>query len=268
MKRRIFAALTLALSAPIFAQDDVLKPFRPAGNPNETPRTVPAKPFRAPEPEIPRAVPVKKPPAGPADPSVIPAPRPMPADPVETAPVRPAPIGSETPRPAARPTTTQRLAPAESLDPGDIVVRSGGAPTSPEQVQLQYADGFYARKMWRDAAPEYERYLQAYARAASADRQAAYYRLAECYRQTDAINNAKANYEAILTNFNGGEFVGYAAYRMGHHPLRGKGLPRRTRRLSPRERSPHPARAHQCLEILRGPLPRIHGPKNRSQSAV
>ncbi len=215
MKRRILAALALALSASLLAQDDVLKPFRPGGNPNETPRAVPAKPFRAAEPEIPRAVPVKKPTPLPADPSVVPAPRPMPADPVETAPVRPPPIGSESPRPAARPAAAQRVAPAENLEPGDIVVRSGAAPTSPEQVQLQYADGFYARKMWRDAAPEYERYLQAYTRAAAADRQAAYYRLAECYRQSDAMNNAKANYEAILANFNGGEFVGYAAYRMG-----------------------------------------------------
>ena len=208
MKRRALVALTFGAS--LFAQEDVLKPFRPNGNPAEPPRATPVKPARTPEPEIPRAVPVKKPMPVPAESGVVPAPRAVPADPVAPAPARPAPIGAE-PRPAS----TQRPAPVESPELGDIVVRSGGTPTSADQVQLQYADGFYARKLWRDAAPEYERYLQAYTHAAAADRQAAYYRLAECYRQTDAMNNAKANYEAILANFNGGDFVGYAAYRMG-----------------------------------------------------
>ena len=163
MKRHALVALTL--SASLFAQEDVLKPFRPNGNPAEPPRAVPVKPARTPEPEIPRAVPVKKPTSVPAEPGVVPAPRAVPADPVAPAPARTAPIGAE-PRPAS----TQRPAPTESPELGDIVVRSGGTPTSADQVQLQYADGFYARKLWRDAAPEYERYLQTYTHAAAADR--------------------------------------------------------------------------------------------------
>jgi TolA-binding protein len=103
---------------------------------------------------------------------------------------------------------------ADLPEPGDIVVGRSGAPTTGDQVQLQYADGFYSRKMWRDAAPEYERYLDQFPTAPALDRQGAYYRLAECYRQTGAINNAKANYENILTNFSGGDFIGYAAYRL------------------------------------------------------
>ena len=69
--------------------------------------------------------------------------------------------------------------------------------------------------MYQDATQEYQRYLDQFPRTAAADRQAAYYRLAESYRNTGSLNNAKANYETLLSSYPDGEFVGYAAYRLG-----------------------------------------------------
>ena len=212
MKRRLPfalpAALLLALSLPSSGQNDVLKPFRP-GEPagGEPPRAIPLKPFRAPGapeapkaepavPEIPKAVPVRKPTPG-TTPANIPRLSPM----------------ATPPPPKTTATEGIRQPTTELPEPGDIVV-GRSAPTTADQVQLQYADGFYAKKLMRDAAAEYERYLEQFPRAPALDRQAVYYRLGECYRLTGAFNNAKANYEALLANFTAGEFLGYAAYRL------------------------------------------------------
>lgn len=210
MRRRLSFALPLALLAAFVAaasaQNEPLKPFRAAGEPPaaQPPGAVPLRPFRPGEQEeIPKAMPVRRP-----TPAPTPAPAPMPAEPE-------IPRGRPVTRPAATPAPRDMTRTGELPEPGDIVVGRGVPPTTGDQVQLQYADGFYSRKMWRDAAPEYERYLEQFPAAPALDRQAAYYRLAECYRQTGAMNNARANYEAILTNFSGGEFLGYAAYRLG-----------------------------------------------------
>lgn len=195
MKRRLVVTGIAALSAAsLIAQDDVLKPFRPAEEIPKGVPTKPAKPIGDGADEIPKGVPVKRP---------TPEPSPTPA-------------GTSRVTPPATPAATPRRTPAMAVpEPdGDIVIRPGGTPTSPDQVQLQYADGFFARKMYRDAAPEYERYMEQFPRTANADRQAAYYRLAECYRNTGAINNAKANYEALLGAYPDGDHVGNAAYRL------------------------------------------------------
>ncbi len=205
MKRRPalawFAALAVAnIAAP--AQDDLLKPFRPGGNPAlapaptpQAPKPVPAKPAKPANEEseevIPRGVPIRRP---------TPAPAAPPVENPEREIIAPRPVVRSTPAPEIE---------------GDIVIKPGGTPTSPDQVQLQYADGFFAKKMYRDAAPEYERYLEQFRRTPAADRQAAYYRLAECYRAAGAINNAKANYETLLATYPDGDYVGYAAYRIG-----------------------------------------------------
>jgi tetratricopeptide (TPR) repeat protein len=212
MRRRIPfvlpVAMLVALAASSSGQNDVLKPFRPGDPaPDEPPRAIPLKPFRTTgqpdvqkanpgEPEIPKAMPVRKPTPGAATPAVP-----------HLSPVA-------TPRPpTATATEKMRQPTAELPEPGDIVV-GRSAPTTGDQVQLQYADGFYSKKLWREASAEYERYLDQFPKAPAPDRQAVYYRLGECYRQTGAVNNAKANYEALLTNFSGGEFLGYAAYRL------------------------------------------------------
>ena len=229
MKRKISFTIPVAIaalvSASAFAQNEPLKPFRPGQPAAEEPQPAPPlKPFRpgATE-EIPKAAPVKPAEGTPAPeepeiPRAKPIKRPAPPtpDPAAIAPPKPVPDAVEPTPPVAR--TVQRPMPktsaAEVPEPGDIVVGRSGVPTTSDQVQLQYADGFYSRKMWRDAAPEYERYLDQFTKAPAGDRQAAYYRLAESYRQTGALNNAKSNYEAILANFSAGEFVGFAAYRL------------------------------------------------------
>jgi tetratricopeptide (TPR) repeat protein len=220
MRRQINFVLLVAIGAALpvsaSAQAEPLKPFRPGQPPaEEPPKAIPLKPFKAGEPEeIPKAVPVKRPDGSTAEPEIpraAPVRRPTPAPGTGSPPAR-------TPDTTARPLSSRPMpegakTPAPAIpEPGDIVVGRSN-PTTPDQVQLHYADGFYARKMWRDAAPEYERYLDQFVRAPAEDRQAAYFRLAESYRQMGAVNNAKANYEAVLTNFSAGEFLGYAAYR-------------------------------------------------------
>ena len=226
MSRRISFVLPVAILAALApsarSQDEVLKPFRP-GTPaapaeGEIPRAIPLKPFRPPgRPEAPKPEPAKPEPAEPEIPKAIPVRRPTVAPtPTPAAPPVPHLPAAPTPRPPApMPEGGARQPVSELPEPGDIVVGRAGAPTTADQVQLQYADGFYSRKMLRDAAAEYERYLEQFPRAPALDRQAAYYRLGECYRLTGATNNAKANYEALLANFTGGEFLGYAAYRLG-----------------------------------------------------
>ena len=215
MKRRLPfvlpAALLAALSAASLGQNEVLKPFRPgAPAADEPPLAIPLKPFRTGVPEIPKADPVK--PVEPEIPKAVPVRKPAPAAAVPVAPATRA-----TPRPPLPRTMPEgsRAPGSELPEPGDIVVGRAGAPTTADQVQLQYADGFYSKKLLRDAAAEYERYLENFPKSPALDRQAVYYRLGECYRQTGAVNNAKANYEALLANFTGGEFLGPAAYRLG-----------------------------------------------------
>ena len=211
------------LAGPATAQNDLLKPFRPEsarpvpeGRPAPEGRPVegappPLKPFRPIE-DAPKAQPVRPKPAEDAPiPKAVPVKKPVDPKPAEPPTPEPKPepraeADAQKPKPATK-------EPADAAEMADIVVRPGAA-SSPDEVQLQLADGYYVKKQWRDAAPEYETYLQRFPQAPPTDMQAAHYRLAECYRQTGALNNAKANYEAILTKYQGGEFLGYAAYRL------------------------------------------------------
>jgi tetratricopeptide (TPR) repeat protein len=242
MKRvlRIVPAVALLALLPArgWAQSELLKPFRPGNNPplreepgKKPPKEETARPPREEAPKPPKLAEesepgtVRPPVVKPADPSVVPPPKNVP-DPTEPIAIRPKilpPDPKPAPSPAPAPDGETPAAPAppkrppavqEMPEPDDIVVRPNAAPTSADQVQLRYADGFFARKMWRDAVPEYERYLDQFPKASPDDRQAAFYRLGECYRQTGATNNAKANYEAVVNNYSGGDFVGYAAYRL------------------------------------------------------
>ena len=243
-------ALGLALSQQTLAQSDVLKPFRPGGgnNPATPPakEEAPVKPKRLPreEKEVPKPAdgaaepeavrpnivkPVEAPAKMPAEPKAaaepktpaepkVPDPK-VPAEAGEPAAVRPKIIPAKpegTPAESPAPVKPKPVQPApDAMEPADIVVRPNATPTGPDQIQLRFADNYYGRKLWRDAAPEYERYLTDFPKSSPDDRQAAYYHLAECYRQMGAANNARANYEAIISNFSGGDYVGYAASRLG-----------------------------------------------------
>ena len=84
---------------------------------------------------------------------------------------------------------------------------------SQDQVQLDFANGFYARKLYDLAAPEYEKYLGLYANAP--DRQVALFRLGESYRIAGNLAQAKNAYQTLVVSFTAGDFIGPAAYRLG-----------------------------------------------------
>ncbi len=157
------------------------------------------------EPEVRRAIPVE-PPMAPAV-AVLPAatPSPTPEGP-RTAPAVPfdAPIPAPPPGSAA--------AQGEPADPGIRMAPGAGVSMTPEQAQFESANRQYARKAFEFAASEYEAYLQMF--RAGAYRQAALFRLGECFRAMGNTNNARQIYERLLAEFQTGEFVGPTAYRL------------------------------------------------------
>ena len=189
MKRRNFAGLTIVALGlarlPVDAQVPQRQPFFPDDRP------------------VPRAVPVT--PRG-----VVPAPTPIP----RAIPITPRPAGTPAPAPAPEtpPATPKPMAPPEPADPGEIRVSPNAAPKSADQVQMELADSYYARKMYAEAAPEYERYIGLYKTAP--DTVTALFRLGECYRIRGSTNAAKNAYESLLSQFVNGDFIGPAAYRL------------------------------------------------------
>lgn len=122
---------------------------------------------------------------------------PAPAAPVATpAPESPAPgnVGDDTNSPAAAPPSASEQ--------------------SADQVQLDFANGFYSRGMVDMAAPEYEKYLSLYPDAPLLDRESALFRVGECYRKIGNVNAAKNAYQTLLLNYAIGQFIGPAAYRL------------------------------------------------------
>jgi TolA-binding protein len=191
MKRRSLAGLSIVALGlarlPLDAQVPQRQPFFPDDRP--VPRAVPVTPRGVvpPPTQIPRAIPITPRPAG------TPAPAPAP----EAAPA---------------PATPKPMAPPEPADPGEIRVSPNAAPKSADQVQMELADSYYARKMYAEAAPEYERYIGLYQNGA--DRPAALFRLGESYRIRGSNNAAKNAYETLLSQFANGDFIGPAAYRL------------------------------------------------------
>jgi TolA-binding protein len=186
MKRRHLAGVTIVALGlarlPLGAQDAVpLKPFLGEdGKP--IPRAIPVLPRATPVPTatpIPRAVPVEKPP---------------------------------TPNVGTPVTPPKPMTPPEPEDPGTIRISPGAAPRSADQVQLDVADSYYAKKMYDMAAPEYERYLGQFPNGV--DRATALFRLGESYRIRGTNNAAKNAYETLLGQFANGDFIGPASYRL------------------------------------------------------
>lgn len=245
----LFLAIAFAARSVVHAQDEVLKPFlkdKPVEKKEEAPpvaipikrfQPITSEPKTAPAPQpapaampeeenVPKALPVRKPvvtpppavptppPAAAAAPVRMPAPAAPPPPPDSAQPLRPTnTLPAPTPAKPDMPPRPVNAAPVDFVDPGDIVIRPGSA-TTPDQVQLQFADNFFSKKQYKEASAEYERYLAEYPATPEPDRQAAYYRLGECYRLTDAVNNARANYESLLSRYSSGDFVGLASYRL------------------------------------------------------
>jgi len=180
------------------------------------------------------------PPAVPFDFDQAPIPR---ARPAASVPVfRPAP--SSTPEPSPVPPS-----------PDDIRV-APNVGLSPDKAQINLANGFYARKQYELAAPEYERYLGTYDLAP--DRETALFRLGECYKKMGNLNSAKNSYATLLGSFTEGDFVGPAAYRLADLFFQEKDYDQALpffRQASVREKDPAVANAAQfyearCLENL------------------
>lgn len=115
--------------------------------------------------------------------------------------------------PLARP--QQPYAPAApSYDDGEeIRAAPAMAGLDPVSVVLEQANAYYARKMHDMAVPKYEEFLQL--RPVGGDRQAALFRMGESLRALDRKPEAASAFKRVLEEFNAGDFVGPAAYRLG-----------------------------------------------------
>lgn len=175
-----FAALALA-GQPGMAQD-VLRPFR-------TEDGVPVR----------RAEPVRRVPTATPLPAATPRPD---LPPRQTAAPTPRPIPRATPLPSP-----------EMGDPsGEIRISPAGTPMTPDQVQRSIGDGLFAKGLFDMAAPEYEKYLGMY--PGGPDRPSVLFRLGESYRRMGSTNAAKSSYQTLLEQYNSGEFIGPASYRL------------------------------------------------------
>jgi len=136
-----------------------------------------------------------------------PIPRAVPVLPGDRGVPRAVPVARATPKPV-KPADVSELD-----DPGTIRVAPSTSPKTADQIQLDIADGFYAKKMYEQAAPEYEKYLGLY--PTGAGKPQALFRLGESYRHNGAFNAARNAYETLLAQFAEGDFIGPAAYRLG-----------------------------------------------------
>jgi TolA-binding protein len=128
------------------------------------------------------------------------------------------PFESSTPAPVA-PASTPAPAEPPPQDVGGDNNQPALAPAdtsqqSADEVQLDFANGFYSRGMIDSAAPEYEKYLSLYPNAPMLDRESALFRLGECYRRLGNVNAARNAYQTLLLNYAIGQFIGPAAYRL------------------------------------------------------
>ena len=191
MRRRVLAGVSVV--ALVFAPPSgeaqeappVLKPFVLDENGKPIPRA---------EPVIPKAEPVVKP-APPAEPSAAATPKPV-------KPKPPGVVAAPKPMPAV----------PEPEEPGTIRITPTGTPRTAEQLQLDVANGYYGKKMYELAAPEYEKFTSLYPN--SEQRPDALFRLGESYRHTGTMNAARNAYETLLAQYQAGEFIGPAAYRL------------------------------------------------------
>ena len=143
------------------------------------------------------------------DDSNVPVRRAIPVGP-RTAPA--VPFDSPPPAPTPAPTAEPRIIQPVTTESADTPPPATAAASTPDKAQIDYANSFYARKMYDMAAPEYEKYLGLY--PGYPDMQSAYYRLAESYRGTGNMNGAKNAYDTLLSTYTTGEFIGPAAYRL------------------------------------------------------
>ncbi|HEY3663259.1 MAG TPA: tetratricopeptide repeat protein [Chthoniobacterales bacterium] len=174
MKRRSGQAALLVTAAMLLSSRGAF-----AQTPTPIRRALPVQ-----QPPVARALPVETPP-----PTRAPQPTVMRALPVPD-------VTEAIPSPTARPA-------AESSPPSE-------SAESPEQNQLNYANGLFGRKLYDLAVPEYEKFLGLYPN--SADRVTALFYMGEAYRALNHTTAARTSFQAVLRDFPDSELAGPASY--------------------------------------------------------
>lgn len=224
--QRVRPALPATPAQPVATPLPNATPYRPPGYlpPEPTPAAsvVPA-PLIEPVPRQPAQTPLPA-----TSPAVdAPAPqrnlRPIPADQTIL------PVPASTPRPTPQ-NVTPPAARAVEVDAGQTPRQTNTAdpdgairiaPSAQEnmdrsrviQSPKDYADALYVRKMYDLAIPEYEKFLKEQPTAPARD--AAWFRLAESYRNTNQPAKAREAYRSLVREIPKGEFAGAGAYRLG-----------------------------------------------------
>ena len=137
--------------------------------------------------------------------------------PVQEPPVARA-LPVDTPPPPAASPTIRRALPVpdvtEAIPAPTAPPPSTGQPVesaeSPEQNQLNYANGLFGRKLYDLAVPEYEKFLGLYPN--SPDRATALFYLGQAYRALQRTTAARTSFQSILRDFPDSELAGPASY--------------------------------------------------------
>jgi len=120
------------------------------------------------------------------------------------------------------PTAAATAIPAVDATDGTEAIRA--APSNlagdPTRRAFEQANAFYGQKMHDLAVPKYQEFLAMAPRGL--DRQAALFRLGECLRAVKRDAEAAAAYRQLLSEFNTGDFLGPAAYRLGELQFSGR----------------------------------------------
>lgn len=175
--------------------------------------------------EVRRAVPVQQATPTPAPEREIPT---APAVPFDASPPRQNPAWMElidssptpTPEPQPEPRSEPAAEPAASPESEPALQEGEGVGMSPETTrdpalrQLEVANGFYARKAYDLAIPEYEKFLVMRSRPGAERRDEALFRLAESQRFQGNDRAAQQTYENLVKEFDTGEYVGSGAFRL------------------------------------------------------
>ena len=128
-------------------------------------------------------------------------------------PVVPAATEIRRAEPAAAP--NQNALPAVDAAVGTEEIRAAPSNITDDPISraFEQANGFYARKMYDLAAPKYQEFLSS--GRLGPDRQAALFRFGESLRSLNRADEASGIYRQLLSEFNSGDFIGPAAYRLG-----------------------------------------------------
>ena len=138
-----------------------------------------------------------------------------PAEPVNAA--EPVQVRRAEPVAAApqAPTATGTVLPSVDATDGTEAFRAAPSNMTGDPARQAYdqANAFYQQKMYDMALPKYQEFIAMSPR--SLDRQAALFRAGECLRNLNRAPEAGAVYRQLLAEYNTGDFMGPAAYRLG-----------------------------------------------------